>query len=346
MSADGAIVKKLHGAQLSRARYERKKEFEELSKQFLFVRDARPSADAIAADPLAPNVQRVLQWIKNSSWGRYSPHCVLEDGNLAFAADCARALKLNPGVVCRTMQFLETRGYIERRGISKTIVPKPDPKIGLGAAKLISGSRFKEFFENWKAANESAALEMETLGVAYERLRKAVLAEYRATLDNERKAATKTRGGIKLVRKPAEAAPAMPRPEPAIAPEIMRELEAAIPATAPFTHATAIKLVQIARQTAQGHGGTVCDAEIAGAIRDAAAAGDSRRIRHIGYFHKVLPDRIEALMVRRARYDRERELLAQKCLLCKGSGAHPNFPQEYCPDCGGSGLPKPHTKLP
>jgi hypothetical protein len=332
---DKENVKMLQPVQQTRAKQDRLREFTQGLHGIEFIKDPRLSAVAIVHDPLAPNVQRVLQWIKLRAFGGYSMYCVTDNGQLASASDCARELNIDRSSVCRTLKYLETRGYIMRHGPSKKIYPVPNPKPVRTPERLgESKTAYAAFAENWAAANSSEFERLTAARARVDEIRRQMWKEYRAQVDVERNA--DHRNGISLV--PAKSPEPIKGVDP-LPPEIKAAFDAVIPSDALYSPRTAAALVSQARRQAQAAGETVTDGEIARAIDAAAQAASGRGVRHIGFFKTALPEKIEALIEeRRAEVKRAAEL-AKKCPACRGSRRDPVFPQDDCRTCNGTGLP-------
>lgn len=336
---DKGDVKKLHDVQLSHARTARYREWRAAMHKLEFIADPRAAAKAIAHDGLAPNAQRILQWLKLRAWGSYSLYCVLDNGEPAFAADCARELNIDKSSVSRSFAYLEMRGYLQRHGVSKKLYPVMKPDTDATAERLARGkTSFAEFVENWSAANSATFEKLSAARSAIKEIRQTILTDYRAARNAERAAAATGKGHRRAA--PAESPAPQAQAQSATVPdEVKTALETAIPSNAPFSQRSAAALVTIARETAAAAGQTVSDGEIAGAIAAAAAAASGRGVRHIGFFKVAVPEKIEAVLEeRRAEVQRAAEF-AKKCPTCRGSRRDPVFPQDDCRTCHGTGLP-------
>ncbi len=106
-----------------------------------------------------------------------------------------------------------------------------------------------------------------------------------------------------------------------------------------FSDHTARGHVKRARALAAKLEEPLSDQEIADAIY-AGWLNAGKRVSIIGFYDKTLPEKLTALFESRARQTAENTALADKCPRCKGDGRHPSFPQETCPECGGSGVPQ------
>lgn len=117
-------------------RSQQRREYDEATAGLKFTKDFMTAIEAVMRDEMAPIGQRIMAWIKFTSWGRYSLFCINEDGTEAFQSDCARDLKIDRRRVSDTFRYFEARGYLERRGIAKVVYPSispvltgPDPSI-------------------------------------------------------------------------------------------------------------------------------------------------------------------------------------------------------------------------
>ncbi len=134
--------------------------------------------EATMRDKLNTNGERVMAWVRRRSWGKYSLYCVLDDRSPAYAADCARELKLNPGTVSHILAFKESRGYLKRRGISKVIYPMMEPELGPEPEKVEHEAAYAAFIEGWKVANATTFEELEVAEATVKRIKKVVLAAW------------------------------------------------------------------------------------------------------------------------------------------------------------------------
>jgi hypothetical protein len=152
-------------------------EFEAATGGIYFTKDFNTALEAIMADELASNGQRVLSWIKRRAWGNYCLYCTKDDGTPAIQADCARELNLNKGAVSAIVKYLEDRDYVRPEG--KLLYPVIAPNPGGKPQKVTSAITFQSFLENWKVANATTFHELAVADAIAKRIRLVIHGEYR-----------------------------------------------------------------------------------------------------------------------------------------------------------------------
>jgi hypothetical protein len=155
------------------------KEFRAVTDDLLFAKQFHSALEAVLKDDLNTNGERVMAWVIRTAWGHTSLYCVLPTGEPAYASDCARDLKINPGSVSRILAYKEQRGYLERRGIAKVIYPVIAPVLSPEEPeKVARDATYAAFFDDWKVANASTYEELLVAEATRNRIRKLVLAAW------------------------------------------------------------------------------------------------------------------------------------------------------------------------
>lgn len=154
----------------------------------LFVRDPHAAVEAICADPLSSNAERVLAWIKRTSWGNYRLFCVRENGTPALQADCARSLKMNKGVLSKVVRYLERRDFVRLEGKLLYPVLSPNP-AQRPSKKLHRGATFSAFLEDWKVAHGATFHELEVAEATVKKIRLVITGEYKRFLAGQQNGA-------------------------------------------------------------------------------------------------------------------------------------------------------------
>jgi hypothetical protein len=196
----------------------RRYEFERATRGVAFAKDFLPSLEALMRDRVETSEARIMAWLKRTSWGNQSLHCINEDGTEAFQADCAVQLGIDKRRVSKVMQYLEQRGYLERRGNAKVLYPVVSPTL-TGPPPDSNGksperATFSTFLELWKVAHSSDFFELEVARSTVERIRKVVLSDYKQWLATRTKSdAYKERDSESSERGEDAAAVSVPTPE-------------------------------------------------------------------------------------------------------------------------------------
>lgn len=208
----------------------RRSEFEAATRGVSFTKDFNPSLEALMNDPLETYVARVFAWTKRKAWGNQCLYCVNSDGSPAFQVDCVRELKIAKYTVCKAVNYLVRRGYLEMRGTAKVLYPviSPDPANtqtkGEDIKKLPA---YATFLEDWKVAHSSDFAELEVARSTVERIRKVILTGYREWR------ALQTNPGPSLLKENSEVKEEDPTPSQPVFSEPIPEPEPEKPAGRP-----------------------------------------------------------------------------------------------------------------
>lgn len=152
-----------------------------------FTRNFNTQLEAVIADTLCSNAQRVLAAIIRYSWGEYSLFAIKPDGHPMYQVDLVALLGIPKQRMSGTISYMEKRGHLE--AAAKQLRPAIAPVLGPAPEKVADQKAYKAFVEEWKVANSSDFSRMEDAKKEYFSIKKVLLSDYRKYLKERTKPA-------------------------------------------------------------------------------------------------------------------------------------------------------------